>query len=69
MYKVLHQQNSIVVGTPEECIKKLKIYEELGCDRMLCLMQMRGVPHKDVMRSIELFGKEVIPAFKSKQRA
>lgn len=68
MYKVLNQQNSIVVGTPEECIKKLKIYEELGCERMLCLMQMRGVPHKDVMRSIELFGKEVIPAFKSKQR-
>ncbi len=61
--RLLNQQSSIVVGSPEQCIKKLKVYEALGADRMLCLMQLRGIPHKKVLRSIELFGKEVIPAF------
>ena len=33
-------------------------------DQLLLIMQSDQVPHKKVMRSIELFGKEVIPAFK-----
>jgi alkanesulfonate monooxygenase SsuD/methylene tetrahydromethanopterin reductase-like flavin-dependent oxidoreductase (luciferase family) len=63
--QLLNKQSSIVVGSPEHCIEKLKVYEALGADRMLCLMQLRGIPHKKVMRSIELFGKEVLPAFHS----
>lgn len=64
MYDMLNEHASVVVGDPAHCIEKLKSYEALGVDRMLCLMQMRGVPHEKVMRSIELFGKEVIPALR-----
>lgn len=61
MYTMLNDHNSIVVGDPDHCIEKLKAYEAMGVDHMLCLMQMRGIRHEQVMRSLELFGKEVIP--------
>jgi len=63
MYKAMNENSSIVIGDPDRCIARLKAYEDVGMDRVLCFMQMRGIPHEKVMRSIELFGKEVIPAF------
>ena len=31
---------------------------------MICLMQADRIPHEKVMRSIELFAKEIIPRFR-----
>jgi alkanesulfonate monooxygenase SsuD/methylene tetrahydromethanopterin reductase-like flavin-dependent oxidoreductase (luciferase family) len=62
MGRMMHEHNAIVLGNPDDCIEKVKAYEAMGIDHLLCLMQMRGLPHADVMRSIELFGREVIPA-------
>ena len=36
----------------------------IGADQSLLIMQCDQIPHAKVKRSIELFGKEVIPAFK-----
>ena len=33
-------------------------------DQLIMLMQTESVPHEKVMRSIEMFGKYVIPSFK-----
>ncbi len=63
VFDYLRAHNSIVVGTPDRCIEGLKRYEALGIDRMLCMMQVRGIPFKEVRRSIELFGREVVPVF------
>ena len=54
----------IVAGNPESCIKTVKMYEDLGVDMMFMIMQTETIPHERVMESIELFGKEVIPAFR-----
>ncbi|MFQ5880617.1 MAG: LLM class flavin-dependent oxidoreductase [Dehalococcoidia bacterium] len=67
-YKLMIEHNSIIVGDPNECLQKLKAYQErLQVDRVLCLMQMKGIPHEKVMRSIELFGEHVIPHFQESQ--
>ena len=52
-----------IAGNPESCIKNIQMYEDIGVDQCLFIMQTETIPHQRVMESIELFGKEVIPAF------
>ena len=54
---------SAVVGNPDQCIATAKRYEAAGCDLLLCLVNPYKIPHDEVMHSIELLGKHVIPAF------
>lgn len=67
-----HQQVSFdtfkqryIVGTPEFAIREIARYRDgLACDEMVCWMHMPGIRGKDAMSSVELFAKEVMPAFK-----
>ncbi len=60
---VLSQRGVIIAGNPESCIETVKMYEDIGVDQVIMIMQTETVPHHRVMESIELFGREVIPAF------
>ncbi|MFD0853231.1 LLM class flavin-dependent oxidoreductase, partial [Actinomadura adrarensis] len=55
------EQDMIIIGTPEECLRKILRYEAAGVDQLLCYSQFGTLPHEKVMRSIELLGTEVIP--------
>ena len=59
----------IVAGDPESCIKAIKVHEATGVDQIQFLMATETVPHEQVMKSIEMFGKHVIPAFKKARDA
>ncbi len=54
-----------IFETPEACVERLKRYEEdFGMGRMICWFNPGGlVPHKQVMRSMELFAAKVMPHF------
>jgi alkanesulfonate monooxygenase SsuD/methylene tetrahydromethanopterin reductase-like flavin-dependent oxidoreductase (luciferase family) len=52
------------IGDPEACIRAVAKYEAAGVDQIMCLMQAGRIPHDKIMRSIELFGEKVIPAFR-----
>ena len=54
----------IVAGDPQSCIDAIKIHEATGVNQMQFLMATETVDHSHVMKSIELFGKHVIPAFR-----
>ena len=54
----------IVAGDAQSCIDSIKIHEATGVDQMQFLMATETIDHTKVMKSIELFGKHVIPAFK-----
>lgn len=57
----LHGAN--VVGSPQQVIDKiLHQYETFGHDRFLIQMSVGSIPHKKLLRSIELFATEVAPA-------
>jgi alkanesulfonate monooxygenase SsuD/methylene tetrahydromethanopterin reductase-like flavin-dependent oxidoreductase (luciferase family) len=53
-------QDSLIVGSPETCRAKMKIFEDLGIDRLMCFHQVGSIPHDKVMKSIRLIG-EIIP--------
>lgn len=55
------EQDMIVIGTPEECLRKIQHYEEVGVDQLLCYVQFGDIPHDKVMRTLELLSKEVMP--------
>jgi alkanesulfonate monooxygenase SsuD/methylene tetrahydromethanopterin reductase-like flavin-dependent oxidoreductase (luciferase family) len=62
-YQELDQEDMVIIGDVDHCIRKLERYRDAGADRVLCLMQASRIPHPAVMRSIELFGKHIIPHF------
>ena len=50
-------------GTPEVVIERLKATQDAGINHIFGNFGFAGLPHEKVMRSIELFAKEVMPHF------
>ncbi|MGW5867284.1 LLM class flavin-dependent oxidoreductase [Streptomyces sp. NPDC055239] len=51
-----------MIGTPEEVVERLRAYEELGIDEYSFWIDT-GLSHEEKRKSLELFIKEVMPAF------
>ena len=51
----------IIIGTPDECLRKIERYESVGVDQLLCYVQWGDLPHDSVMRTLELLARDVIP--------
>ena len=64
--KMLHE--NLMFGTPDEVIEKLKRYADLGVDHFTYYASL-GLGQKEQKRSLELFIKEVMPAFASRDAA
>ena len=60
----LAERGVTVSGDPESCIAAIKLHEATGVDQVQFLMATETIGHADVMKSLELFGKHVIPAFR-----
>ena len=58
----------IIAGDPESCIKAIRMYEEIGVDQVMMIMQTETIPHEKVMSSIETFGKQVFPAIREAEK-
>ena len=54
------------VGTPEQIRDFLRRYEEAGVDQVIFVSQAGKNRHEDIMESLELFGREVLPEFKER---
>jgi alkanesulfonate monooxygenase SsuD/methylene tetrahydromethanopterin reductase-like flavin-dependent oxidoreductase (luciferase family) len=61
-HEVLEKLDCVVVGDPDHCRDKLKAYEAIGADRLMCLMQYGSIPHEAIIRSIELTGEHLVGA-------
>jgi alkanesulfonate monooxygenase SsuD/methylene tetrahydromethanopterin reductase-like flavin-dependent oxidoreductase (luciferase family) len=62
-HEALEPLDSVVIGDPAQCVEKLKAYEGIGADRIMCLMQFGSIPHEAVLKSFELAGRHLAPAF------
>jgi alkanesulfonate monooxygenase SsuD/methylene tetrahydromethanopterin reductase-like flavin-dependent oxidoreductase (luciferase family) len=55
---------NLCIGNPARCIKTLEGWESTGVDGVNFLINMgETVPHDQVLASLRLFGKEVLPRF------
>ena len=57
----------VCVGTPDDCIRVIKHWEEVGVDQIMLIMQTGRMPHDVITESIENFGKYVLPEFKKSE--
>jgi alkanesulfonate monooxygenase SsuD/methylene tetrahydromethanopterin reductase-like flavin-dependent oxidoreductase (luciferase family) len=58
----------IIVGTPEQCIEKMKRYVDIGVDELICYKQFGHLSHPSIMRSLDLIGREVMPEIEAYSR-
>ena len=57
------ESGAAIFGSPESCIKAVEKFRAIGCDQVL--IRIDSVPHEKIMKSIEMFGRYVIPHFKN----
>lgn len=58
------------VGTPEQIIENLRYWEEVGVERVVCMINFdQQIPHPKVLASLERFAKYVMPEFAAGKQA
>jgi alkanesulfonate monooxygenase SsuD/methylene tetrahydromethanopterin reductase-like flavin-dependent oxidoreductase (luciferase family) len=57
------------IGTPDQVREYLRRYEEAGVDQVIFVLQAGRNRHEDIMESIDLFGREVLPEFAERDEA
>ena len=64
-YEDLDKGDCVIFGTPERCVQRLKRAEaDFGLTYPIFEVNFGGFPHKEAMKSLELFAKYVMPQFK-----
>jgi len=55
----------LVIGTPDTCIRQIRrIQESVGITHFNCSFWFGDIEHARVLRSMERFAREVLPAFR-----
>ncbi len=59
-----------IIGTPDDACEAIAaLRDRLDVTELTCWMQLPGIGHDDVMRSAELFAREVLPALQGDRAA
>jgi probable F420-dependent oxidoreductase len=54
-----------IIGGPEQCIAQIRRFvEQYGMTHLICRTFFPGMPHRHIMRELELLAQEVMPAFR-----
>ncbi|MGE3690330.1 MAG: LLM class flavin-dependent oxidoreductase [Novosphingobium sp.] len=59
------EQDMVIIGTPDECLKKFLKYEDAGVDQVLCYINWGYLPQEAMLECITLLGDYVIPELKA----
>jgi alkanesulfonate monooxygenase SsuD/methylene tetrahydromethanopterin reductase-like flavin-dependent oxidoreductase (luciferase family) len=68
-FDTLVEQNVVAFGDPEEITRVARLYERAGFTDFLAIANFGGLPHKRVLRSLEMMAKHVLPRFDPAARA
>jgi alkanesulfonate monooxygenase SsuD/methylene tetrahydromethanopterin reductase-like flavin-dependent oxidoreductase (luciferase family) len=55
------------IGSPKQLIENFRALEDAGVDQLIFLQQSGNYRHEEICKSLELFGAEVLPAFKERE--
>ncbi|HEX7036447.1 MAG TPA: LLM class flavin-dependent oxidoreductase [Pseudomonadales bacterium] len=59
-HEVCEALDSVIIGDVDHCRRKMLRYRDIGCTRLMCLMQFGNVPHQAVLHSIRLCGEHLV---------
>ena len=60
-YEAIEDQDSVIIGDPDTCLRKVQRYEQAGFGRLMALMQFGHLRSDDVLGSIRRVGEALIP--------
>jgi alkanesulfonate monooxygenase SsuD/methylene tetrahydromethanopterin reductase-like flavin-dependent oxidoreductase (luciferase family) len=63
-YEVLQEKELVTIGDPDRVISVIRHFEEAGFNLFLNIMDFGGMDPRAVRKSMEIFAREVMPAFK-----
>src|SRR5262245_32632716 len=52
----------LIIGSPARCIRQIQSLEAVGV--RLLLLNFGNMTHQEAMRSLRLFGRDILPAFR-----
>jgi alkanesulfonate monooxygenase SsuD/methylene tetrahydromethanopterin reductase-like flavin-dependent oxidoreductase (luciferase family) len=64
----LKQHHMVVVGNPDEVCRKLENFERAGLDQVIMFKQAGRIPHQNIMNSLKLIARHVLPHFNPHKR-
>lgn len=62
-FELLIEKDLVAFGDPDEIIRIARCYEQAGLTDFLIIANFGGLPHKQVLASLELISKQVLPVF------
>ena len=68
-YEALEQQDSVIIGDVDTCLRKAQKYRDAGFGRLMSLMQFGHLRHDEVMASIRRVGEALIPELAAEKGA
>ena len=60
-FETLLEQDVVAIGDPDEILRVAQRYEAAGFTHFLAIANFGGLPHKRVLRSMELMARHVLP--------
>jgi luciferase family oxidoreductase group 1 len=60
-FETLIEQDVVAIGDPDEVLRVARRYAAAGFTHLLAIANFGGIPHKRVLRSMELMAKHVLP--------
>jgi probable F420-dependent oxidoreductase len=58
------KKDRFLIGSPEQVVRDLRPFvEQYGVTHLVCRLFFPGLPHRHIMRELELIAREVRPAF------
>ena len=60
-FEALVEQDVVAVGDPDEILRVARRYAAAGFTHFLGIANFGGLPHKQVLRSMELMARHVLP--------
>lgn len=59
----LKEHHMVVVGNPDEVVRKLENFQRAGLSQVICFKQAGRIPHQNIMQSLKRMGKHILPYF------
>src|SRR5262249_15838082 len=59
----LKEHHMVVVGNPDEVIRKLENFHRAGLRQVICFKQAGRIPHQNIMQPIRRIGQHILPYF------
>ena len=58
-------KNRFLIGGPDQIVRALRPFvEDYGMTHLICRLFFPGMPHRHILRELELLAREVMPAFR-----